>query len=347
MAQKTRNELRAIWVSGATMTEAEFDNVWDSFHNISDDGLGIVGATGPTGSLPAAFDYADFNDQGATAAPYQAGRFYYADGSFNVYVDEPDVTLQVGEEQWIRVRNTSGSTITDGSVVYISGAAGQRPTIELASNTSHSTSHVVGVATHTIENNSFGYVTLQGVVNGIDTSDYTDGDDIYLGATAGSFTGTIPASPTHVVKLGVVINATNNGSILISITDAVDINDITEVLITNPQHNDRLSYDSGLTAWTNSPPQDLSFENGTTAGYLTATSHRLFINHTDPITLIGPTSPATNYVVEIIDAGGTCTANNILFDANGKTVRGATNWNMNADWDILKLVYNGTSYNIL
>jgi len=40
MAQKTRAELKTIWATGATMTEVLFDDVWDSFQNISDDGTG-------------------------------------------------------------------------------------------------------------------------------------------------------------------------------------------------------------------------------------------------------------------------------------------------------------------
>ncbi len=41
MAQKTRDELKAIWVSGATMTPSLFDDVWDSFFNKLTDGSSL------------------------------------------------------------------------------------------------------------------------------------------------------------------------------------------------------------------------------------------------------------------------------------------------------------------
>ena len=41
MAQKTRDELKAIWVSGATMSPSLFDDVWDSFFNKLTDGSSL------------------------------------------------------------------------------------------------------------------------------------------------------------------------------------------------------------------------------------------------------------------------------------------------------------------
>lgn len=37
MATKTRAQLQALWISGYTPTEANYDDVWDSFFNITDD----------------------------------------------------------------------------------------------------------------------------------------------------------------------------------------------------------------------------------------------------------------------------------------------------------------------
>jgi hypothetical protein len=48
MAQKTRAELQSIWITGATVTEILFDDVWDSFYNIQDD-IFNPGPTGPQG----------------------------------------------------------------------------------------------------------------------------------------------------------------------------------------------------------------------------------------------------------------------------------------------------------
>jgi hypothetical protein len=91
----------------------------------------------------------------AVAPAHSEGLIAYdsANNGFIGYIDIADVTLNIGEEEWIRVRNSSGALIPNGSVVYVSGTTGQKPTIELAIATSHDIAHVVGIATHDIANN--------------------------------------------------------------------------------------------------------------------------------------------------------------------------------------------------
>ena len=353
----SRAQLKQIFETGDVLLQSSFEDFIDGVFNLNDDimsgATGATGPTGPTGAISATptFDYVDLNNQGATAPAYLSGRLFYANGSLNFYNDEADVTLQIGEEQWVRVRNISGSTILNGSVVYVSGAQGQRPTIELASNISHTTSHVIGIATHDIENNSNGIVTITGLVNGVDTSSFTEGDELYLGATAGSLTNIKPTAPTHAVELAVVVFSGNNGSILTAITQAVDINDITEILITNPQDRDRLAYNSSTSRWENFAPQDLSHisvgATGATGANLIDESERIFVNHSVPFTLTGPASPTINTVYEIIDMNGIAGTTLITFDGNGKTIRGLATWSLDSNWYVLKIVYNGTEYNII
>jgi hypothetical protein len=201
-------------------------------------------------------DYIDFNDVSVSPPAYSEGRIFYADGAFNAYIDESDITLQIGQEFWVKVRNSSGSDITDGQVVYISGAQGQAPTVELAQANSVITSFTLGIATHTIENNSFGYITIEGVVNNINTTggaeNWNDGDEVYLSATTlGALTNVKPTSPNADVIIGTVINATNNGSLLVSVIEPTAINDITEVNVTAPNDNDILQYNSSTNVWEN------------------------------------------------------------------------------------------------
>ena len=99
----------------------------------------------------------------------KAGRVYFnnTDGALTVYNAEADIALQVGQENWTRVRNNTGATITNGTVVRINGAQGDTPTITPAASIAVSgsvnlLSQILGVATHTIEDSSFGYVTTQG-----------------------------------------------------------------------------------------------------------------------------------------------------------------------------------------
>jgi len=69
-----------------------------------------------------------------------------------------------------KVRNQSGATIFNGSVVYFSGRAGNRPLIGLARADSDATSRVAGVATQDITSPSDGFITTVGYIRGIKTN---------------------------------------------------------------------------------------------------------------------------------------------------------------------------------
>lgn len=171
------------------------------------------GPAGPTGASGAS-TWDDITGTAASipfepgAAPaYAEGKVFYdsTDKSLSYYSDDVDVALNIGREMWVRVRNNSGSTISNGKVVYLSGATGQLPTIALARADSASTSRVIGVATHDIENNSNGYVTAMGEVKGLDTSAFADGDVLYLSAaTAGELTTTAPTAPNRAIQVATV-----------------------------------------------------------------------------------------------------------------------------------------------
>lgn len=139
--------------------------------------------------------------------PHSEGCLFYdpVENTIAYYNDEPDVTHNIGQEMWIFVRNDTGSTIDDGKVVYISGVIGKRPTIALAKADDISTSNVIGFTTHSIEDNTNGYVTTKGIIHNQNTTGLTAGDVLYLSEiTAGEVTITIPTAPNLTVKLGIV-----------------------------------------------------------------------------------------------------------------------------------------------
>lgn len=127
-----------------------------------------------------------------------------------------NVTMQMGQEMYVRARNNTGVQINDGQVVYINDAQGNNPTIALANADSIGTSEVIGVATENIANNRTGFVTVFGNVNGINTSSYNDGDALYLSATNGQLTNVIPAAPHNTVFVGYALNSTVNGRIFVN-----------------------------------------------------------------------------------------------------------------------------------
>lgn len=162
------------------------------------------------------------------AAPGHAeGQLFY-DGTSNdktlvFHVEESEVALNLGQETWMRVRNDSGATITNGRVVQISGTHGGTglPTIALADATTWSSADAVGLATHDIENNSYGYITTFGQVRGLDTSAFAQGEAVYLDpATPGGLVAARPSHPDVSVQIGAVtrVNATT-GRVLVMVGD--------------------------------------------------------------------------------------------------------------------------------
>jgi hypothetical protein len=126
-----------------------------------------------------------------------------------------DVTLQVGQEVYVRARNNTGTTITNGKAVYINSAQGNNPTLALADADDVNTSQVIGVATEDISDNATGFVTVTGVVNGVNTSGYNAGDALYLDTINGGLTKQLLSSPHNVVFVGYALNSTNNGRIFV------------------------------------------------------------------------------------------------------------------------------------
>jgi hypothetical protein len=166
---------------------------------------------------------------------HSEGTIFY-DSEFKTlsyYNDNPDVTINVGQENVVRVRNNTGSLIANGKVVCINGSSGSHPLIVLADNTSPTLSHsTLGVATHNLSDNENGYVTTSGLVNGLNTSMYsTEGVVLWLD-TNGNITETEPTAPTHKVKIGYLVRKhINHGRILVAIDTGSDLKDLHDVTI--------------------------------------------------------------------------------------------------------------------
>ena len=172
------------------------------------------------------FDSLDMTPLGNGQQPaYQEGVVFYdsENRTLSLYNDEADISLQIGQEQYARVRNNTAATIENGTAVLFNGVHGNAaPTISGAIATSEATSQVIGLATHSIEPNSFGYVTTYGIVRDADTSAFSAGDELYLSATQiGSGVNTSPVIPNFKVTLGhVITSSSSNGSILVQVGNA-------------------------------------------------------------------------------------------------------------------------------
>lgn len=208
----------------------------------------------------------DFDDT-ITAPAHSEGRVFYdkIDNTLSVYNNEADISLNVGQESWVYARNITGSTILDGKVVYITGAVSSRPTIALAQADAEATCKLLGVATHDIETATNGYVTICGVVHGIDLSDFSDGDEVFLSATvAGSLTTVAPSAPNCAIEIGYVIDGSVNGDLFVLLGKNKSLNMLQDVLISGPAAGNVLVYDG--TVWADS--ESVPLADSTTAEFL-------------------------------------------------------------------------------
>ena len=185
-------------------------SAWGTSYSTTGTGTVVALATAATINNPTVSNYIDWT--GTNPPSYVNGRTWY-DSSFaclSYYNDTTNNAVRIGQQLQQQVRNSTGSTITKGQVVYISGSTGQIGNIILAQANSYTTSQVIGVANQDIGNNTNGYVITQGLVEDVNTNGFTAGAQIYLSATTpGALTQTEPSTPNYAVHMGVCLYANN------------------------------------------------------------------------------------------------------------------------------------------
>lgn len=158
----------------------------------------------------AAVDYRQYTPvSGGDVPAHSEGLVFYDDekDALSYYNSAADVTVNLGRELMELAKNTQGSAITNGQVVYVSGSSGDNPEVKLAKANSPTTvKGVMLVTTASINNNANGYCTTYGRVHDIDTDDWLAGDILYIdAATAGDMTNVKPTHPNSAVRVGWVV----------------------------------------------------------------------------------------------------------------------------------------------
>ena len=161
-----------------------------------------------------------------------------------------NVTLQIGTQEYARVYNDSGTTLTKGQAVYISGAQGNRVAVKLARADVEATSYgTIGLVAETMTNGAEGFVIVSGALYKLNTTGLTAGATVYLSpTTAGAVTTTKPQAPQQLVVLGWVERVDNIvGSIYVKVDNGYELEELHDVRITSPQSGNVLIYDASTT----------------------------------------------------------------------------------------------------
>jgi hypothetical protein len=248
-----------------------------------------------------------------TGAQYVAG-----DGSLVTF----PTTIAQAQRLITEVYNSTGATLTKGTVVYINGGQGNLPTVTKALATGDSTSaQTYGVVQSDITNMNNGYVVVIGSLNDIDTQAYAAGTQLYLSpTTAGAWTSVKQYAPAHLVYVGIVVRShPTQGVVEIRIQNGFELDELHNVSAQTPTNNQGIFYNSSTSLWENksiatalgytpisltslSATSPLSYNNttgvfsisqasGSTSGFLSSTDWTTFNNKqnalTNPITGTG------------------------------------------------------------
>jgi len=249
----------------------------------------------------------------------------------SVYDTDNDGVVDSAEKQVLDVRNSTGSSIPKGSVVYISGATGQMPNITLAdADTEVTSSKTIGLTLDVIANNTNGTIITSGIFHDVDTSAFTDGASLWLSSTAGGMVASAPpAEPAHSVFIGWVAYAhPTNGKIVVAIQNGYELNELHQVSVSSEANQDVLRYEASSGLWKN---QQIETASGSQKGLLSSTDWTTFnskqnaitlttIGNSGASTLVGSTLNIPNYTNSLIpDLKGHETFRGVTFANNSTT----------------------------
>jgi hypothetical protein len=162
--------------------------------------------------------------QAQTSSPiYVEGRIWYdnTQHALSYYNDSQAAVVHIGQDIQVKVINNTGSTIPNGSPVYItSTSSGQTyPNVALAKADVAATSAVIGLTNGAIANGSIGYVTAAGGIDNVNTGMFTVGQVLYLSPySAGQLMNTVPPTGIAVIVGTVTYVDSSKGKIYVKQT---------------------------------------------------------------------------------------------------------------------------------
>lgn len=233
-----------------------------------------------------------------------------------------DVTLQLGQETLIQVKNTSGEVIYNGTPVYASGAAGGGSgniTVSAYNAGANDVDELyfLGVATQELADSDFGFITTFGKVRGVVVSQVQATDDVgalsawpigtilYPSATqTGKFTSTPPKAPNKDLPVAMVISVNGNQrSFFVRAEAGYHLDELHDVARITPQNDNVLTFSTLSGVWYPKAPETnyLPLTGGTLTGTLSTNEDVEITDSTKGIILTSPSN--YKYRVTVTDAG--------------------------------------------
>ena len=179
----------------------------------------LSGDQGPIRSLEF-----DVNGAGITPGP-QTLEWNTEKDCLNIYQTD-NSKLQVGLENFIRVHNITGNTLTKGTFVQFSGVNGdgETPTcVPFIANSSSTPLYSIGLLTRDIPDDGYGRASILGEIRDLDTTGsdvsevWQEGDLLWASPHyPGKLTKAKPIAPDVVISVAAVIKANSTNGLLLT-----------------------------------------------------------------------------------------------------------------------------------
>jgi hypothetical protein len=241
--------------------------------------VGTVTSVGLT--MPAAFTVTNSPVTGSgtltVAGAGTASQYIDGTGALQTFPTVVDSGALVTE-----VYNSTGATLTKGTIVYINGGQGNLPTVTKAqANNDANSAQTFGFVRNDITNMNNGYVIVAGKLGDLNTNGLGNGTQLYLSpTTAGQWTTTKPLAPDHLVYVGVVVrDHPTQGVIEVSVQNGYELYELHDVQVGSYGTKDVLYRNTSTNLWKNIDIFTLmGAASGSANGYLTSTDWTTFNN---------------------------------------------------------------------
>ena len=114
----------------------------------------------------------------------------------------------------------AGENVSKGDVVYISGISGNTTVVSKADADDTSKMPAFGIVAATTTSGQPVDIYTQGILSSLDTSAYSEGDELFVSTTAGAFTNSAPTGETAAIQKIAKVTRSDNSAGSIFITGA-------------------------------------------------------------------------------------------------------------------------------
>ena len=268
----------------------------------------------------------------------------------------------------VEVHNATGSTLSKGKAVYVSGThASGKPQVTLADADGSGTVPAIGLIYSDILDGADGNVAISGTLSNLNTSAYSAGDILYLSATAGDLTITRPTTDAEKVQNVGFVTRSHASSGSLVVLGSGRTNDIPNDLVTLTGvtlGSSNLGTFTGTTITDSSSVKtalqelETAVESAGGGGYTVQAKDANFTAAADYYYVIDTATNAAAITVTLPDAAGVASGKTLGFkvqhgasfsvtldrSAGGNIDGAASNLTISTDMAAVELIADGTDF---